>query len=541
MKPYIVVSLVIFVVILNLSIQNCKSDFERATVTPAETLTITPTVTPTLTPTETPIPGIINIPGDYSTIQAGIDAADTGDIVRVADGIYTGSGNTDMDFGGAAITVESANGWESCIIDCEMKSRAFYFHNNEDNRSVVRGFTFTNGGSEEISSGALIFCEYGSPVVRECIFINSVSSGKGGAIACQNNSSPQFIYCFFESNIAEQGGAIYCHNYASATITSCAFTGNIASGHGGAIYCHNEAFTIITDSYFIWNLGLNGGAIYCHSNASAEITNCVIAENLGENGGGFYYHNNASSHITNCTITGNYALEEGGALYSNVDSASIITSSIIWANLPDQIAGGAELSEMIDIVYSDIEGGFEGEGNIDKIPGFVKGPFGDYYLSQNAAGHAVDSPCIDAGHDLAANICFESKDGEECLDARTTRSDIYPDEETVDMGFHYPALTGCEELGVRIYMPLDDYTVGDEFFCYVYICNPSEDTYTDIPLFVILDVYGAMFFAPGFTDFDNYTVDIETGETKTEVIPHFFWPDIDGTVTDIIWYAAMTN
>ncbi len=54
------------------------------------------------------------------------------------------------------------------------------------------------------------------------------------------------------------------------------------------------------------------------------------------------------------------------------------------------------------MTWSCVEGGFPGAGNIDLDPLFVSGPDGDYYLSQIAAGQAVDSPCVDAGSDLAA-------------------------------------------------------------------------------------------------------------------------------------------
>ncbi|MCK5171865.1 MAG: S8 family serine peptidase, partial [Planctomycetes bacterium] len=62
--------------------------------------------------------------------------------------------------------------------------------------------------------------------------------------------------------------------------------------------------------------------------------------------------------------------------------------------------------------------------NIEMDPLFI----GDHFLNQVAAGQLVDSPCVDAGNDLAANIG---------LGAYTTRTDSVVDVNTVDMGYHH--------------------------------------------------------------------------------------------------------
>ena len=40
----------------------------------------------------------IHVPGDYPTIQEGIDASSSGDVVIVADDTWTGDGNTNLNF-----------------------------------------------------------------------------------------------------------------------------------------------------------------------------------------------------------------------------------------------------------------------------------------------------------------------------------------------------------------------------------------------------------------------------------------------------------
>jgi pectin methylesterase-like acyl-CoA thioesterase len=55
--------------------------------------------------------------GDFTTIQAAIDAAVDGDVVELCDAVFSGDGNGNCFFRGKAITVRSASGVpEQCVV-----------------------------------------------------------------------------------------------------------------------------------------------------------------------------------------------------------------------------------------------------------------------------------------------------------------------------------------------------------------------------------------------------------------------------------------
>ncbi len=163
------------------------------------------------------------------------------------------------------------------------------------------------------------------------------------------------------------GGGIDCWASSSPTITNCTISGNTANG-GGGIACEGS---------------------------SPTITNCTISGNTAARGGGggidCYY--GSSPTITNCTISDNTARERssGGGIRCEYTSPTI-TNCIIWDDSPDEIY---VYDSNPVVTYSDIQGGWEGEGNIDVVPLFVAPENGDYHLQ------AV-SPCINAGTPIGA-------------------------------------------------------------------------------------------------------------------------------------------
>ncbi len=267
----------------------------------------------------------------YCAIQDGIDAAGlSGDLVIVAAGTYVE--NLHIDYKG--IQIQSEAGPELTIIDGGLIGTVIAFEGNASSGSLIDGFTL----------------QYG------------FTAGEGGAIFCDLHADPTIMNCTITYNFASDGGGLRCQRNSSPKIIDSIFSENTA--------------TIL------------GGAISCYKDSHAKVTNCIITDNTAMLGGGITCTMSSRPKITHTTITSNMAFDRGGGLASYMQADAVITNSVLWNNtapLGSQLF--PEYSDP-DVLYSDIQGGWEGEGNIDEDPLFLG--TADHHLSEG-------SPCIDTG------------------------------------------------------------------------------------------------------------------------------------------------
>ena len=290
---------------------------------------------------------ILYVPDEYPTIEGGLDAAVNGDLVMVAPGTYFET----IAFPAKVITLQSMEGAESTVIDGNLAGTVISFV-GVWNRPKIDGFTIQFGFAFE-----------------------------GGGIYCFSHSSPEIRNCILVDNFASYGGGIAGHQYASPKITNCVFSRNEAIIYGGGVDLYFDSYPIFTNCTFTENSAPFAGGFYASIESSAVVEHCTFTKNVATGpigGGGFVVYWNADVKIVNSIIWGNSATVGAGPDFLNY-------------------FGSADP----EIRYTDVGGGWEGEGNIDEDPLFVGD--GDYHL-------LAGSPCIDTGTDKKVHV---DSDGDE--------------------------------------------------------------------------------------------------------------------------------
>ena len=253
---------------------------------------------------------IIHVPGNYPSIQAGINAANPGDTVQVAPGIYyenvqmsegislfgSGAENTTIDGGGLADVVSAL----------------------QVNNLVIEGFTVQNsqqGGSSPGNIGVFInpSSSTGVKIVRNCIICNNgngidIWNDFGGTAYIENNLIHDNIYDGFDPYL----GTVYLTNN---TIVSNGRDGYSDWAGGGYVQIQNNIFA---------NNGRYG--IFKHQNTPVYIS----YNDVWHNAEGAYYQGYSGPHqpFTPNPGTGEIAADPlfaGGATNNY---------HLSWANFP---------------------------------------------------------------------------------------------------------------------------------------------------------------------------------------------------------------
>ena len=320
----------------------------------------------------------------------------------------TFSGNT-AGFGGGIHNSSSSPTLTNCVFTENSANNYGGAVDNVDSSSpMLTNCTFT-GNWARLNGGGM-YNLGSSPTLLDCTFSANSTTESGGGMHNQSSSAPSVTNCTFSENSSASGGGMY-NDSSAPSVINCRFSRNSATTKGGAIDISYVSSATVTNCTFTGNsvngAGAYGGAIHI-TGSSPELTNCIFSGNsangAGAVGGAIATRAPGDPSLPtmlNCTFSGNSASGNGGAIFSDPHSSLTVTSCILWSNTA--AIGGAEIYESggaTTVIYSDIQDGFTGAGNMNTDPLFVRNPdpasgdYGDLRLQ-------LASLCIDAGNNSA--------------------------------------------------------------------------------------------------------------------------------------------
>jgi len=375
----------------------------------------------------------------YATIQSAIDVAFDGETVTVHPGTYVES----VDYLGKSITIRSLGGPDVTVIDGDGRFVAVTIGPD----STLEGFTVTGGQSAGVQ-GVWI----SGPVLRDCTIAGNDGYGVGflwssgetlERVRILDNQGGGFLTCCSGSRlisgavISGNGGTgigLYEDYGANPTIDIVDST--IRSNDGPGIFAESasngSSVTVNVRHSRIEDNG-DGGIRGVGAAGTIVVENSTISGNVGNGVRTFatwYSHLTVTesvvsgnsdrgiwgegTEVVNTTVSGNglFGIECGypscvirnstivgnnpGWPYSTgsaITGDPTVVNSIVWGN-----GGTSPIGSGSDVTYSDVEGGYPGEGNIDAPPLFLDprpaaaAPTtdGDYHV------HWL-SPCRDIG------------------------------------------------------------------------------------------------------------------------------------------------
>lgn len=255
-------------------------------------------------------------------------------------------------------------------------------------------------GSEGVASLVLepgVEMQFGSQVGLE---IGNDSSGKYGALWSVGTETDPIVFTAWSDTLTPgYWDGIYFCDYAVDNLTRLVhceiayggfnITSNLYLFYAQPTLKHIEThhsagagiFSIVASNLQIDSVQVHDNLFGISCNGTSQV---ITGADIYANGVGMGVDALSNVQVVNSTITGSSTYAYFAVQYTT----AVITNCILWNNP----SGPFDLryDAAVTVNYSDIEGGYEGTGNIDADPLFFDPANHDYYLQYG-------SPCIDAG------------------------------------------------------------------------------------------------------------------------------------------------
>jgi len=301
----------------------------------------------------------------YSSIQAAVDAASTGDLVKVATGTYTGvsarTGVTQVVYISKTITIQggyTTTNWttpypltQPTTLDAQGQGGVMYITGYVS--PTVEGLHITGGASffdinQDLYLGGGIFVVSATPTISgNWVFSNTlgigpcVCNGGGGLFLWHSKATVRGNRVY--SNTSTLGGGLMLSE-SDATLSGNWVFGNISPLRGGGLALVRSAAAVIGNSIISNSASDLGGGIYVLGSAAMINNNAVVSNsaNPGNMGvGGGVYLQSSPAAVNGNLIAYNSAYQGGGV---SAGVSTTLSSNLIRFNNATYRGGGVSLA-----------------------------------------------------------------------------------------------------------------------------------------------------------------------------------------------------
>jgi parallel beta-helix repeat protein len=352
----------------------------------------------------------------YSNIQAAIDAASTGDLIKVSgtcQGVHNRGVYTQVAYIDDTVTVRGGYSpdfatWDPkahpTILDAQGLGNVVVVDGAGTAAPTLETLQLTNGSTSQYGAG--IYVNDAHPVISRCQVYSNTSGKSGGGIALWDATNSTLVSNYVYSNASgASGGGIYLYRSDGSTLTDNAIFRNNALD-GGGLYMNNSD-TVMTNTALFHNQASSDGSGMETRSSAIHLLHSTIARNRSGNGHGIYAWQGSNLWLTN-TILVSHTVGISLTAGSSVTMVGTLWGSGSWANETPWGGDGIVVTS-ID-VFGD--------------PAFVNPDFEDYHIQPTSAA-------VDAGVPTGVETDIESD----------PRSPTDPD-------------LGADEVAHLVYLPL---------------------------------------------------------------------------------------